>query len=122
MYHYITPLLRKKPKYIIMHIGSNDAPHTTSNVILEDMLNLKKYIESILPDSTVYLSCPVIRQDNTKAGFTLHHLDQKLKLLNDNIIRNDNIDSSCLGKGGLHLNDKGSGRLAMNFLSLIRRL
>ena len=39
-----------------------------------------------------------------------------------NIIRNDNIDGSCLSKGGLHLNDKGSGRLAMNFLSLIRRL
>ena len=27
----------------------------------------------------------------------------------ENVIVNDNIDGSCLGKGGLHLNPKGSG-------------
>ena len=122
MYDYITPLLRKRPKYIFLHIGSNDAPHTTSEVILQDIQALKDFIETRLPESTVYLSCPVLRFDDVKAGFTLHHLDRKLKSLGGNIVNNSNIDGSCLSKGGLHLNDKGSGRLAMNFLSLIRRL
>ena len=34
----------------------------------------------------------------------------------ENIIIHDNIDNSCLGKAGLHLNAKGTGRLTMNFL------
>lgn len=121
MYDYISPLLRKNPTYIILHIGSNDCPNKTSTVILNDMLELKKYIETMLPATTVYLSCPIIRFDNAKTGFNQYKLGSKVKLLKY-VILNDNIDGSCLGRAGLHLNRKGSGRLAINFLSLIKRL
>ena len=30
MYHYLTPLIKKKPTNTILHIGSNDAPYKSS--------------------------------------------------------------------------------------------
>ena len=67
------------------------------------------------------MSCPVIRLDNNKANKTLRELDEILKSL-PNIITNDNVDTSCLGKRGLHLNPKGSGRLAMNYITFMKYL
>ena len=120
MYDYIAPLLKKEPKYIFLHIGSNDAVIKNSDVILDDILQLKSHNESVLPNSVVYLSCPILRFD--KAGLTLVHLRSKMKEVIINIISNENVDSSCLGKAGLHLNSKGTGLLAMNFISLMKRL
>ena len=71
MFSYIKPLLRKRPDHIILHIGSNDAPEKTSQEILDEIIELKMYIESVLPSVNIYLSCPVIRRDNAKAGLTL---------------------------------------------------
>ena len=121
MYSYILPLLKKKPSHIILHIGCNDTPSKSSTDILNEMLELRDYITSVLPTTSVYLSCPVLRVDNAKARLTTHHLRMKMKSL-DNIINNDNIGVSYLGKAGLHLNPTGAGRLAIHFLSLMRRL
>ena len=38
----------------------------------------------------------------------------------DHVILNDNINENHIRRKGVHLNGKGSGRLAMNFLSHIR--
>ena len=121
LYDYLLPLLKKIPSYIILHIGSNDSPHKTAKEIFNEILVLKTYIESILPAVSVFLSCPVLRLDDAQANLTLRHLGYEMKTLR-NIIVNDNLDGSCLGKKGLHLNAKGSGRLAMNFISLMQRL
>ena len=108
MYDYIAPLLKKEPKYIFLNIGSNGAVIKNSDVILGDILQLKSHIESVLPNAVVYLSCP-LRFDNAKAGLTLVDLRSKMKEVIINIISNENVDSSCLGKAGLHLNANGSG-------------
>ena len=121
MYDYLSPLLKKKPSYIIVHIGSNNSPYKTSSHILDEMLKLKAHIEIVLPTVRVYFSCPILRFDDVKANLTLHHLVKKMKHLT-NIIVHDNVDRCCLGKKGVHLNPKGSGRLVINLLSLIRRL
>ena len=122
MYDYLTPLLKKKPSNIILHIGSNDAPYKTSENIMNEIMDLKSNILSILPSVRIYLSCPTLRHDNAVANTVLRELVQKLKLSYKYIVVNDNVDRSCLGKKGLHLNLKGSGRLAMNYISLMRRL
>ena len=121
MYDYLSPLLKKKPFYIILHIGSSDSPYKTSSHILDEILKLKVHIEIVLPTVGVYFSCPILRFDDAKANLTLHHLVMKMKHLT-NIIVHDNVDRSCLGKKGTYLNPKGSGRLAINLLSLMRRL
>ena len=121
MYHYLTPLLKKKPSNIILHIGSNDAPYKTVDEIENDLSKLTDYIQKILPSVKIFLSSPTVRTDNIQANMVLRQLYNKLKDL-PNIILNENVDISCLGKKGLHLNPKGSGRLAINYISLMKRL
>ena len=77
----------------------------------------------MVPGVSVILSCPVIRTDNKKANVTLREVHICiLKDFSGKFIDNDNVDKSCLGRKGLHLNEKGSGRIAINFISLMRRL
>ena len=122
MYDYLTPLLKKKPTNIILHVCSNDSPFKTSDQIIDELSALKRNILSLLPGVKVYLSCPTLRFDNGLANSVLREVTEKLKLSFEDIIVNDNINRDCLGQKGLHLNEKGSGRLAMNFISLMRRL
>ena len=84
-------------------------------------MKLKSYIMSKLPNSQVFISCPVLRTDNAKASLTLLGVRSKIMHLDENVIIHENIDNTCLGKAGLHLNAKGTGRLAMNFISLMRQ-
>ena len=121
LYDYLVPLLKKRPSNIFIHIGSNDAPFKSANEIFNEIRCLKSFIEQMVPGINIFMSCPVIRLDDKKANNTLCELAILLKDAG-NIICNDNVDSSCLGKKGLHLNPKGSGRLAINFISLMRRL
>ena len=83
---------------------------------------LKAFIHSKLPSTRIFISCPVVRTDNKKANNTLRELDTLLRNTTKDVLVNDNVDISCLGKKGLHLNPKGSGRLATNFISLMRCL
>ena len=122
MYDFLTPLLKKRPSNIILHIGSNDAPFKSSEKIMNEITNLKINILSILPSVKIYFSCPTKRLDNKNANEVLEELTEKMTIRFNDIILNDKVDSSCLGKKGLHLNPKGSGCLAMNFISLLRRL
>ena len=122
LYDYLAPLVKKRPSNIILHIGSNDAIDKTADQILKEILDLKANILLILPTVRVYLSCPTIRLDNKVVNDVLRDLDCKLKSLAVDIISNDNVDRTCLGKKRLHLNPKGSGRLAMNYIALMRRL
>ena len=121
MHDYLKPLLKKNPSNIILHIGSNDSIHKTANEIFKEIENLNSFIKEIIPDVNIYYSCPILRTDNAQANAVLNNLNNLLKD-KPNSILNKNIDGSCLGKKGLHLNLKGSGRLAINYISLMRRL
>ena len=122
MFDYLNPLLKKTPSNIILHIGSNDSPNKTSDEIAKEIIHLNAYIESVLPSVNIYWSCPVLRLDNKQANMVLPELSQWLKFFPKNFIDNNNIDGTCIGRKGLHLNTKGSSRLATNFISLLRRL
>ena len=89
--------------------------------IFDELMMLKKYIEIEAPECTVIISCPTPRFDNAYAQFTIKNQQKKVSSINkDHVILNDNINESHISKKGLHLNGKGSGRLAMNFMSHIR--
>ena len=106
---------------MILHIGSNDSLTKTSDEILLEIENLKNYVLQVLPKLNIIISCPIVRFDNYEANYTLRRLDSKLKQTKD-IIMNDNIDRSCVGKRGLHLNAKGSSTLAANYISRMKHL
>ena len=116
--YHVHPILRKKPKHIIIHIGTNDATHSTSREILDKLLKLKTLIKETLPETEVTFSTPTIRSDNGKAALTVRNLCGHLLDLNMDILDNRNITSKHLARKGLHLNKAGSTRLAKNIHKL----
>ena len=77
MYEKINPLLKKKPQTIILHVGTNDTVSKTPDIIIDDMLKLKHYIELQLQSVNVIFSCHITRSDNSKAKRTIMHLNEK---------------------------------------------
>ena len=45
MHGYLTPLLRKKPSVLILHVGTNNAVTKTPDETLNGILDLKKHLE-----------------------------------------------------------------------------
>ena len=124
MYDHLQALLRKKPKHLILHVGTNDASNekTSSDELYDRLIHLKNFAESKVPGINVIFSCPVVRKDNGLANVKLIHLRNILKRRGVNIIDNENITYDHLGREGLHLNRRGTGRLAMNMIAFIQRL
>ena len=121
IYSYAVPLLGKKPDGIILMVGTNDSVNKCSQKILNELLELKKWIIGKLPGADVVFSCPTLRHDNQKARLTIIQLRNKLSQLKVNTISNDNLFDDHLGYKGLHLNRRGSSRLAWNYLTYIRK-
>ena len=101
--------------------GTNDATTNTSTKITDDLLILKSSISKQLLSCRIVLSKPIIRHDNGKANLTICNVNKHLSALQSECIENDNISSQHLGRKGLHLNPKGKGRLALNFMKQIRK-
>ena len=64
----------------------------------------------------------MIRLDNIKVNNTLLKLAELFTHMNHGIIYNNNVDVSCLGKKGLHLNNHGTKIVAKNIISLVKGL
>ena len=90
LYDFIAPLLKKKPSHIIMHIGTNDSVDKPAKDIYVELINLRDYINQVLPNTKVYLSCPILRKDIARANRVLSELDSKIKRVGD-CVTNDKI-------------------------------
>ena len=93
---------------MIIYIGSNDAPGSTSIEIQDKLLKLKALVNQKLPQCRVCLSTPTLRTDNGKASMTVYHLVNHFLSLNIDVIDNRNIKSRHPSQKALHLNDSGS--------------
>ena len=120
MKHQVIPLLRKEPRFIIIHAGTNDAPYLTSRRMLDNLITLKSFINDKLPNCKVVISTPALRTDDGKAALTVSHFTNHLLQLDIDIIHNRNINARNLGNKGLHLNPTGTSHLAKNLLSSIK--
>ena len=89
---------------------------STSRAILDNMLSLKSFIEKTLPQSKVCISNVVKRTDNGKATLTVKTVNEHLSALQLDTVDNSNINVTGLNRGGLHLNETGTGKLAVNFI------
>ena len=67
LYHHI-PMVPKNPRYIIIMIGTNDAINKTADEMISEIKDLKVFIEEILPDCDVIISCATKRTDHRKAA------------------------------------------------------
>ena len=121
MRHNLIPLIRKKPSNLIIHAGTNDAKKFTSREILDQLLNLKKFVSEQVPDCKVIISTLTVRSDDGKAGLTVNQLTNHLRQLKTDIVDNTNITSRHIGINGLHLNS-GTTQLAKNFANIIKKI
>ena len=121
MYFNLIPLLRKKTAALVLHLGTNNLSNKTFH-IYDKLLNLVHFIEENNPNCHVVLSSPIDRLDGGKAALTIKRLNSLLSESSLDIIDNSNIGHSFLGMHGLHLNEHGIGKLALNFVKRIRSL
>ena len=122
MHDYLKPLLKKKPTNIILHVCTNDAPHSSSDKIVQDLKELMDSIMAALPSVKLFFSCPVMRRDNALANSVVTQVTKRTRVLFNDAIEHTNIDNTCISLKGLHLNGKGTGRLSANYISLMQRL
>ena len=120
MTHYIKPSLAYKPDLFIIHGGSNDLrSEKTPNEIAEEIMNL--VMNTKTPDNEIMVSGLVFRKDylNAKGQEVNNILIDKCTTENIYFINNSNISELDLNGSGLHLNFRGTNRLANNFLDCI---
>ena len=81
-------------------------------------------MKKTLPQSKVCISnvLTTFGTDNGKATLTLNKVNKHLSALQLGIVDNSNINVTGLNRGGLHLNEKGTGKLAVNFIKKLEVL
>ena len=115
------PLLRKEPSNILLHIGTNSCQNEKSRVVLNKILSLKHYIETVLPECKVIISKIIVRTDDPITQLIANNVNIYLESLDIPLVNNDNILPDFLSDG-LHLRDIGIGKLAVNFIKIIRKI
>ena len=117
MEDHIKPLVRKRPAKIILYVGTNDSTDCNADQILEELLELKGYIEMNLPPYHVMISIPTTRCDNKKANKVIQDLNDMIRNFNIDHVENYNVSNNDLhGSRKLHLSNKGNENLATNFV------
>ena len=122
---YIKPELRQNPDIVIIHSRTNDLPNNINTV--KKIKKLIKEIEEYNQEKTpqIAISSIINRYDQDYSG-DIENINDKLKRLCVSkslfFIDNNNIDRSCLNRGKLHLNKRGSSYLANNFKKFVNAL
>ena len=122
MFDYLKTILKRKPDYVVLHVGTNNAKDITSRKILDQLLQLKTAVLDSDENCKVILSQPMTRVDDGKAGFTISKLNDLLEELDIPTVKNKNIIVDHLGSKGLHLNPHGIARFAIILKTSIRKL
>ena len=77
--HYIVPIIKNKPDYLLLHVGTNDATTNSSRKIVGDLLMLRTNISKQLSNCRIVLSKPTIRHDHGKANLTIRNVNEHLE-------------------------------------------
>ena len=112
--------LRKNPDKIVLHVGTNDAPHATPKEMLNAIKDLKSFIQKYAPEPKKIISTPGLRVDKANANDVIQRYIELLKEAKLDCIFSDNIAESNNEQYGLHINESGSVILAKNLISGIR--
>ena len=122
---YIKPELRQNPDVVIIHSGTNDLPNNVNTV--KKIKKLIKEIEEYHQENTPQIAISsIINRYDQDYSEEIENINDKLKRLCVSkgifFIDNNNIDRSCLNRGKLHLNKRGSSYLANNFKKFVNAL
>ena len=68
MYTHLAPVVKLKPEFILLHVGTNHCINKTSDEVLNELNKLTEYVREILPTSKVIISLPTMRTDCNQAN------------------------------------------------------
>ena len=123
-YHYFKPPLDSKPDEVIIHVGANDLKTNSARSTAESIVDLASWTASERPTTTISISEVTTREDQDGLGGKVKEVNKILKKFcrqNEwQLISHNNIDESCLNRSKLHLNKKGTGLIAANFIKHIK--
>ena len=88
---------------------------------MKKLLRLKEFILMKM-DCKLIFSSLIDRFDDAKAQLTGNITNRYLNNLGIDVIDNSNILRKHLGKKGHHMTEYGTGRLAINFLRVLKSL
>ena len=77
---------------------------------------------SKLPNCQLYFSSPIVRFDDAAAARVVDEINKRMRLLGMPLVNNSNIGYDELGWKGLHLNGRGTRKLAVNFINILKML
>jgi len=117
IYSRLDELLEEKPNIVVIHVGTNNAPHMASNKVIDELLKMKHRVERTLPSTKVVISSLITRSDDGKANLTIKKVNRHLNQLKINVMDNENITHQDLGKKGLHLSKFGKVKFERNLIN-----
>ena len=123
----IKPAIRKNPDIVVVHTGTNDLQDNCN--IVKKAKKLVSALKEVDKDNSIKIAFSgIISREDEDEDFKDKIMDVNNKLKNYcnsagmDFINNLNIDGSCLSRGKLHLNRKGTAALAKIFCRFIRSL
>jgi lysophospholipase L1-like esterase len=123
---YIKPSLKRKPKNIIVHVGTNDLKRKSAKDVAKSIDKLCKSIKLDQPQTSISVSEIIHREDNQELKEKALAVNKELARYSEQkkfyLIKNENIDKNKLNLYGLHLNNQGSAALAKNIINHINCL
>ena len=57
MYNHLKPILKRHPKFLILHIGTNGTSKYTPNEIVDKVLALKRFVVSQKEECNINNAC-----------------------------------------------------------------
>ena len=119
MADYIKPIVGKKPRKIILHVGTNNVRQDKPKQLAKKIVDLANNIKTQHASAEICISSIIHRGDDSSLNLKFNQVNERLKHLcsqfNLEFICNDNIEAKCLNEGGLHLTLNGTIILAANF-------
>ena len=104
MRFFVVPHLKKKPDNIIIHVGTNNTPHSGSYEMFHEIQILRNFILKYLPSSRATISTPVLRVDKANANDINKDFTELFKESNLDYISHENIKELHIDQYGLHVN------------------
>ena len=119
MKSYLVPLIEKKTDHIILNIGTNDLTGDTPESIVEKILGLADMITSNGIRCSV---CRLIIRDDQlwHKGKRVNQILSERLPKHISLVSNENITVNHLNGSRVHLNIRGVGALAYNFISFMK--
>ena len=112
MKHYLKPTLEKNPQQILLHVGTNDLRDQNPNVVVDNVVELARKIESETNARIILYSSDSVTTVNRKLKKFCNQNNWKL-------VQHQNITTNHLNQGGLHLNNRGNNILFNNFVNCL---